>query len=200
MFCEKRSWLEGLSRRKDLKFMRSVGLIGVLSLSVFLLGCSPNITDVSTPISGASGERAEDQLLLGQVLPISAEVQIDSELIELEVASTPDERSTGLMYRTELPPNRGMLFVFEFPRIVQAWMLNTRIQLDMVFLLDSEVKDIVANVPPCEVQFCPTYSSRVKVNQMIELAGGRAAELGLRVGDRLDIRFLDTPRPAESAP
>ncbi|MFQ3637223.1 MAG: DUF192 domain-containing protein [Cyanobacteriota bacterium] len=175
-------------------------MAGAVGLSALLLGCSPSVPDASTSESGASGELAEEQLFLGQILPISAEVQIGSEFIELEVARTANERATGLMYRTELLPNRGMLFVFEFPRIAQAWMLNTLIPLDMVFLLDGEVKDIAANVPPCEAQPCPTYGSRVRVNQMLELPGGRAAELGLQVGDRLEIRFLDTPRPAESAP
>jgi uncharacterized membrane protein (UPF0127 family) len=151
--------------------------------------------------SGGGPQETATQPFRGQVLPISAEVEIGDEQIQLEVARTPQEQAMGLMFRTELPPDRGMLFPFEFARPVQFWMQNTLIPLDMVFLLDGEVKEIVASAPPCESQPCPTYGpTRQRVNQVIELAGGRAAELGLQVGDRLDIRFLDAPRPTNTAP
>jgi len=95
-----------------------------------------------------------------------------------------------LMYRTSLPGDRGMLFSFEPPRPVQFWMQDTLIPLDMVFMRDGEVKAIVANAQPCTSNPCPTYGPRREaVNQVIELAGGRAAALGLAVGDRITIRF-----------
>ncbi|GAB4147452.1 MAG: DUF192 domain-containing protein [Cyanobacteria bacterium J069] len=201
MCCENRSELSGVLKQSSLRIkqrsIRAFGCLSALGLSVLLLGCSPNVSEggVSAPGAG-SGQVSAAQPDRSQRLPISATVEIGSEQIQLEVARTPQEQAMGLMYRTELPPDRGMLFAFEFARPVQFWMQDTLIPLDMVFMLDGEVKDIVVSAPPCESSPCPVYGPRVRVNQVIELAGGRAAELGLRVGDRLDIRFLDTPTPA----
>lgn len=204
MFYEKHERFEmsEMNRWRKRGF-RAVCLTGVLGLSALLMGCSPSPSEVSMPEVTPSGgpQETATQPFRGQILPISAEVEIGDEQIQLEVARTPQEQAMGLMFRTDLPPDRGMLFPFEFARPVQFWMQNTLIPLDMVFLLDGEVKEIVASAPPCESQPCPTYGpTRQRVNQVIELAGGRAAELGLQVGDRLDIRFLDPPRPADSAP
>jgi len=81
-------------------------------------------------------------------------------------------------------------------------MKNTKIPLDMVFLKDGEVKAIEANVPPCTTDPCPSYGPQTSIDQVIELRGGRAAELGLRVGDRVSVKFLDenvTPQnPSDS--
>jgi uncharacterized protein len=128
---------------------------------------------------------------LAQVLPISAEVTIGDQRIQLEVARTDDEQSRGLMYRPALPDDRGMLFPFDPPRPLRFWMRNTPQPLDMVFLLNGEVKAVIANVPPCTSQSCPTYGPGLDVNQVIELRSGRAAELGLKAGDQLKIQFLE---------
>jgi uncharacterized membrane protein (UPF0127 family) len=129
----------------------------------------------------------------GQMLPISAQAQMAGQRIMLEVARTPQQQAMGLMYRTSLAPDRGMLFSFDPPQPVSFWMKNTIIPLDMVFLRDGEVKAIAVNVPPCTTTPCPTYGpqSEVLIDQVIELRGGRAAELGLKVGDRVIVKFLD---------
>lgn len=127
-----------------------------------------------------------------QTLPITATAAIGEETIQLEVARSPQEQAMGLMYRTSLPDDRGMLFLFEPARPVQFWMRNTLIPLDMVFLLDGEVKAIVESAAPCTSDPCPTYGPvRTRVNQVIELRGGRAQELGLQAGDRIDVQFLE---------
>jgi uncharacterized membrane protein (UPF0127 family) len=74
-------------------------------------------------------------------------------------------------------------------------MKNTPSPLDMVFLLNGKVKAIAVDAHPCAADPCPTYSSNDTVNQVIELRSGRAEELGLKVGDRLSIEFLDSPTP-----
>jgi uncharacterized membrane protein (UPF0127 family) len=125
---------------------------------------------------------------LGQILPVSAEVTINGQVIDLEVAQTPGQQEMGLMYRTELPPNRGMLFPFNPPRRVGFWMKNCRIPLDMVFLRQGAVKSITNHAPPCTKDPCPIYDSKASIDQVIELAGGRAKQLGLKVGDRLTIQ------------
>ncbi|WP_333056334.1 MULTISPECIES: DUF192 domain-containing protein [unclassified Microcoleus] len=128
----------------------------------------------------------------GQLLPISVNTIIadralaqPSQRIGLEVAQTPQEQATGLMFRTELPDDRGMFFPIEPPRNVRFWMKNVFIELDMVFLREGVVQAIIPNVPPCLSETCPNYGPDVPVDGVIELRGGRAAQLGLKVGDRI---------------
>jgi len=122
---------------------------------------------------------------MGQALPISATTNIAGNALELEVARTPLQQAIGLMSRSELPADRGMLFPIEPPRAVTFWMKNVLINLDMVFLRDGVVQAIIPNVLPCSSEPCPTYGPGVIVDGVIELRGGRAAELGLKVGDRV---------------
>jgi len=105
--------------------------------------------------------------------------------IGLEVAKTPQEQAIGLMFRTELPDDRGMLFPIEPARNVRFWMRNVQIELDMIFLREGIVQAIIPNVPPCFSETCPNYGPDVPVDGVIELKGGRAAQLGLKVGDRI---------------
>lgn len=143
------------------------------------------------PTEGSPSPAAESEP--GQQLPISAEAEIGGEVIQLEVARTPQEQAKGLMHRPPLPDDRGMLFPFNPPRPVQFWMKNTPSPLDMVFLENGEVQAIAAAVPPCEADPCPTYGPEtpVPIDQVLELRSGRAAELGLQVGDRINIQFLN---------
>ena len=152
-----------------------------------------------TPNSHTPGQLStgvsQSSEFLGQLLPIEAKAMMGSEEIELEVTRTPQQQQLGLMYRdrASLPDNRGMLFSFEEPKIARFWMKNVVISLDMVFLLDGKIQAIEANVPPCNTLACPTYGPEdLLVNQVIELRGGRAAELGLQPGDTIELEFLDS--------
>jgi len=122
-----------------------------------------------------------------QILPVTAQVQIGQETISLEVAKTPEQRSRGLMYRTELALDRGMLFLFETTEPLSFWMKNTLIPLNIVFLKDGEVKQIATAVP-CYTDPCPVYSSQTPVNQVLELPVGKTRELGIKVGDRMSFQ------------
>ena len=138
----------------------------------------------------------------GQVLPITAQLTVGTATIGLEVATTPQEQALGLMYRQELPDDRGMLFPITPPRPVSFWMRNVVIPLDMVFVYQGRIVAIEANVPPCTTPTCPTYGPGAQpVSQVIELAGGRAATLGLAVGDRVQVNPLPSATPSpESSP
>ncbi len=175
-----------------------ISLLGIM-LSILLIGCAASVpakvTD-GTPLK--SSEQlppppvvASSPMNTGQMLPISAQAEMAGQRISLEVARTLQEQATGLMYRTSLADDRGMLFSFDPPQPVNFWMKNVKISLDMVFLRDGEVIEIAANVPPCTTSPCPTYGPQSLIDQVIELRGGRAAELGLKVGDKVSIKFLD---------
>lgn len=129
----------------------------------------------------------------GQLLPVTAQAVMGDEVIGLEVAETSQQQATGLMYRTQVPADRGMLFPFAPPRSVSFWMRNVPIPLDMVFLSGGEIVAIAADVPPCTNDPCPTYGPEAGqvIDQVIELRGGRAAELGLAEGDLVPVTAIN---------
>lgn len=164
-------------------------LVG-LSLGCLLASCA--ITEAKpSPSQVSPSSMSSPKASLGQVLPFSAFFRVAEQTIQLEVARSPEEQATGLMYRTSLAGDRGMLFPFNPPRPTQFWMKNTLIPLDMLFLQKGRIQFISANVPPCKADPCPTYGSQTAViDQVIELRAGRAAELGLKVGDRVSVQPL----------
>jgi uncharacterized protein len=100
----------------------------------------------------------------------------------VEVAATPAEQQTGMMFRRSLAPDRGMIFPYWPPQTVGFWMRNTFIPLDMVFIrADGSIARIATAVP----QSLDNVSSYEPVVAVLEIAGGRAAELGIKEGDRV---------------
>jgi uncharacterized membrane protein (UPF0127 family) len=123
-----------------------------------------------------------------QFLPVTAIAEIAGHTIELEVTRTPGEQARGLMFRPELPDDRGMLFDFQPAKSVAFWMKNVPVHLDMIFILDNEVVAIEHSVPPCTKEPCAIYpGTPVRADRVIELRSGRAKELGVKVGDRIEV-------------
>jgi uncharacterized membrane protein (UPF0127 family) len=99
------------------------------------------------------------------------------------VADTAARSEQGLMFVRDLPADRGMVFPFEPARVVSFWMKNTYIELDMLFIAaDGRVVKIIERAPPLRLDL---LSSDVPVAAVLELRGGEAGLLGLRVGDRV---------------
>ena len=104
-------------------------------------------------------------------------------VIEVEVARTMDQQAKGLMFRTTLADDHGMLFPHDKPREVSMWMRNTYIPLDMVFIrADGTVHRIAERTEPLSEKI---VSSQGEVAAVLELAGGAAERLGLKVGDKV---------------
>ena len=103
----------------------------------------------------------------------------------VEVARTPEEQAQGLMFRETLAPDRGMIFPHDPPRPASFWMKNTLIPLDIVFIRpDRTILRIEANTVPYSLE--PVTSLGEPTAAVLELAGGRSAELGIAPGDRVD--------------
>jgi uncharacterized membrane protein (UPF0127 family) len=102
---------------------------------------------------------------------------------QVEVAASPQERARGLMFRTELAPERGMLFDFGREQPVSMWMRNTLIPLDMLFIgNDGEIRTIAQNTTPLSLE---TIASGVPVMAVLELNAGMTRLLGIGPGDRV---------------
>lgn len=111
-------------------------------------------------------------------------VTLRGHTFSVEVATTPAEQAHGLMDRTSMPADHGMLFVFAQPQPLTFWMKDTLIPLDMLFFDDHlRLVTIRADVPPCKADPCPTYASTAPARYVLELNAGTAAKLGARTGD-----------------
>lgn len=109
----------------------------------------------------------------------------------VEMATTPEERAKGLMYRTELKPDAGMLFDFEVDQPVYMWMKNTYIPLDMLFIrADGRIASIATDTTPLSTE---TISSDVPVRAVLELPAGTVRARGIAVGDVVSHRMFSKP-------
>jgi uncharacterized membrane protein (UPF0127 family) len=107
---------------------------------------------------------------------------------EVEIADTEASRERGLMFRKALAADKGMLFDFKAPQPVSFWMKDTLITLDMVFITaDGHILSIARNAQPMNET---PIASGGDVLGVLELRGGRAAELGLQPGDRVRERIF----------
>ena len=107
----------------------------------------------------------------------------------VELAKNDQERTRGLMFRRELAPSSGMLFLFEAPEIRRFWMRNTLIPLDMIFL--NERKIVVGieenTIPHDETSRGPDQPAQY----VVEVAGGEARKHGITVGSRAEFLHVD---------
>jgi uncharacterized protein len=160
---------------------RPVAWVATIAMSLLLMSCGG--TSVPAPPSPVVATPPGLSLTNEQRLPVTAKVKLGQMTIDLEVAQTPEQQSLGLMYRRQLADDRGMLFPFSPARFTRFWMKNVSLNLDMVFFLKGRVVYIANDVPPCTTEPCPTYGTDGPVDGVIELRGGRAAALGIKVGD-----------------
>ena len=109
----------------------------------------------------------------------------------VEVVDTDAARAQGLMFRTELAEDAGMLFDFKAEREVSFWMRNTFIPLDMIFVgADGIVDTIHVNARPQDPTSIP---SNVPVQYVLEIPGGRSVEIGLKPGDTMEHDRITQP-------
>ena len=102
---------------------------------------------------------------------------------QVEVATAPDVRAIGLMFRTSLADDRGMLFDFGAEQYVSFWMKNTYIPLDLLFIdANGVILQIAAQTTPLSLD---SIRSNQPVRGVLEIRGGLAGEIGIREGDRV---------------
>jgi len=108
----------------------------------------------------------------------------------VEMAVRPEHQTIGLMFRERVGPEEGMLFDWGAPRDSSMWMRNTLVPLDMLFIAaDGRIHRIAERTVPHSLA---PVDSRGPVRATLELAGGTAERLGLRVGDRVQHRIFGT--------
>jgi len=154
----------------------AVALIGLCVFTAFIVGCGERLQQSTSP-----RPLEEFQLLSpdGSTVPL-----------QVEVARKPADHARGLMFREELPDGQGMLFVFEQPRILNFWMKNTPIPLDVIFF-DVEGQFVsFETMIPCENDPCPQYASEAPAVYALEVAAGFVEEHGVGKECVLDFEGL----------
>ncbi|MEP6994962.1 MAG: DUF192 domain-containing protein [Acidobacteriota bacterium] len=157
--------------------LRGAAAIAAAS-AVVACGAAPQPAASRTPAASSTGPRVQ--------MPSGA-------AYSLELALTPDDQATGLMFRESLPERTGMLFLFPENAPHHFWMKNTMIPLDMIWMDEGgTVLFISADTPPCKADPCPNYGPDVPARSVLEIAGGMAKKETIQVGSKL--KFESLPR------
>jgi uncharacterized membrane protein (UPF0127 family) len=129
----------------------------------------------------AASERSAAGL---EQVPLSVQSRSGTHRFTVEIARTPEQQAMGLMHREALAPDRGMLFPYDPPQNASFWMKNTLIPLDIIFIRENgTVARVAENSVPLSLDPIPSLEP---VAAVLEIAGGRAAELGIQVGDKVN--------------
>lgn len=113
-------------------------------------------------------------------------------LIDTQVAATPEQRSTGLMFRREMPPSEGMLFVFEQAAVQCFWMKNTLLPLTAAFVADDGT---IVNLADMKPQTTDSHCSTQPVRYVLEMNQGWFGKKGIKAGYRLGGRPFTPQKP-----
>ena len=154
-------------------------LTPTVCLVVLLAACSPQPAAEATPAADAGTPARHRESGLA-VVPLTVTTATATHRIQVEVAATPAEQQKGLMFRTAMGPDEGMIFPNSPPQVRSFWMKNTVIPLDIVYIgPDRRVLNIVHG-EPYSTEPLPSAGPVINV---LELVAGRSAELGIKPGD-----------------
>ena len=110
------------------------------------------------------------------------------QVLRVETMTSNFDLLRGMMFRTSLAPDHGMLCVYTKPDYYQLWTYQTKIPLDAVWMdSNRSIVEIIENAPPCATQAskCPKYGGKQIASYMLEIGGGMASKYGLQVGQRI---------------
>jgi len=102
--------------------------------------------------------------------------------IQAQIAKTPEQRATGLMFRRTMATNDGMLFIFEQPELQCFWMKNTLLPLSAAFLTDDGTIMNIEDMKPLTLE---SHCSTKPVRYVLEMNQAWFAKRGLKPGMRL---------------
>ncbi len=132
-------------------------------------------------------EKAADRAEQAAIKFEKKRIQVGQISITAEIADDNPKRAHGLMHRTQLEPNSGMLFIFDDEQQLMFWMKNTRIPLAIAFVNSShKIIDIQEMVPASDIELTPTtYASNGLAKYALEMSKGWFAKNKIKVGDSL---------------
>ena len=155
---------------------------GLVAIALALAACSTKPADGAAKAAVEAPARHPESGL--PVVPLSVTHGATRHAFRVEVARDSAEQARGLMFRTAMGADEGMIFPMQPPRMASFWMKNTVIPLDIIFIgPDRRILNIAANTVPYSEDPVPSAG---KVSAVLELNAGRAAALGIAPGDKVD--------------
>jgi uncharacterized membrane protein (UPF0127 family) len=155
--------------------------VPIVLAGIALAACSPQPATEATPAAAASAVHPVSGL---PVIPLTIATSKGGHAFRVEVARSEEEQARGLMFRTELGPDEGMIFHREPADVASFWMKNTPLPLDIIFIgTDRRILNIAANTTPSSLT---PVSAEGLTGAVLELRGGRAAQLGIGPGAKVD--------------
>lgn len=155
----------------------------VLAIAIFFFARGSSFLNISLPGMGGNTTQTTN-----------ATTKIGDKTYKIIVAKSNEEKIKGLSERDSLPKDTGMLFVFEEKGEYGFWMKNMRFPIDIIYIDENKVVDIVENAPkPSENQdpsTLPVYKPASPVNYVLELNAGQVKESKLVVGDTIELKGL----------
>lgn len=113
----------------------------------------------------------------------------DGQVVRCEVVTRPVDIARGLMFRTSLPADRGMLFLHDKPGIYGYWMYQTKMPLDIIWMdRNHTVVEVSYNTPPCpskSAKECPVYGGHIGAQYVVEINAGQAQKHNVTGGSHI---------------
>ncbi len=164
--------------------MKQTVRFGLLAGLALIAGCSPQVAGAGTPTSQESTTPAVHPVSGLAMIPVTVTSAGKAHVFRSELARTGPEQAKGLMFRTQIGDDEGMIFVRNPPDYASFWMRNTVIPLDIIFVgLDHKIMNIAANAVPYDETPLPAAGL---TSAVFEINGGLAAKLGIKPGDKVD--------------
>jgi len=175
-------------------FANLTALVAGASLLVGVAACSPVAASDTASATASASATATASAAAGEprihpvsglaVIPLTVVTSSGPHAFQVEVAASEREQARGLMFRTTMGADEGMIFPMNPPRPAAFWMRNTVIGLDIIFIgPDHKVLNIAANAVPYDETPLPSAGDAAGV---LELNAGRAAQIGLKPGDTVN--------------
>ena len=142
-----------------------------IALALGACNDQPQAQQLQAPVAGQPTDK------------LTIETDLGPQVFRIEVAVTPEQKTTGLMFRREMAADAGMLFPYDRPQIITMWMRNTYLPLDMVFIgADGRVINVAERTVPESLATIPSGGPALGV---LEVNAGTAARLHIKPGDRV---------------
>lgn len=168
------------------KHRKAARLAAIAAFGALLAACSPGegaTARAQAPVAANSAAAALHPVSGLEVIDLVVERGPKRLAFKVELAASGQAQMKGLMFRTALGDNEGMLFPTPVPEPRSFWMKNTPLSLDIIFVgPDGLISNIAANTVPYSLD---SVRSKGPASAVLELRAGRAAELGIVAGDRV---------------
>ena len=170
-----------MSVKKNNKLLWAV-LVVLIGAAIYLLGSGGG---KETSIKNVPGEVTEPQFINeGQLWFIKKGTRDTLRRIDIEIADNAQERAKGLMHRTNMPDNRGMLFIFNQEGEQSFWMKNTLMSLDIMYVnKDKEIVTIYKHTQPYSENPIPSFK---KAMYVVETIAGFCDKYNVEEGDLIE--------------